>query len=146
MLAALVPASIAAAPAGRYVHDVKVFHDVNGAPSRPQPAEIAVVVGGEPIGKLIRGINQKGKQFAIIHVKGGRTVVARQTGPSARISFEMGPICRANPEERYYLRASAKIAGKFRRGWIRGGDCRFVTQVLDRNAKAITRTTFIFEN
>jgi hypothetical protein len=146
VLGALVPASSSAAPDSAYVHDVKVFHQVAGKASRPQPAEIAVLVGGEPIGKMIPGLKGGGKHFAIINVKGGRVALARHTGPNARVSLQMAGICRDNPDARYYLRATARIGGKLRRGYIRGGDCSFVKQVLDRGATAITRTTFIFEN
>ena len=145
MLGAFLPATSGAAPASRYVHDVKVFHQVAGQRSRPQPAEIALLVGGRPVGMMIRGLNGAGKQFVIKHVQGGRLASVRRTGARARISIDVAPVCRANPKARYYLRATAVIEGKFRRVYSRG-DCGFVGRVLDRGVRAIARTTFIFEN
>ena len=146
VLGALLPATSVAAPAAGYVHDVKVFHKVAGQRSRPQPAEIALIVGGTPIGKLIPGLNRAGKQFVIADVQGGEVAFVRHTGSRARISIEVASICRANPEARYYLRATARIGGKLRKGFSGRGDCSFVNRVLDRDAQAITHTTFIFEN
>ena len=146
LLAAVLPASSGAAHAPSYVHDVKAFHQVAGQRSRPQPATIAVLVGGRPVGKMISGLNQNGKQFVISAVPGARVALTRATGRRARISIDVTGICRANPSARYFLRATTRIAGKARTAYIRGGDCGFVLQVLDRRARAITHTTFIFEN
>jgi hypothetical protein len=146
VLGALLPATSSAAPTPRYVHDIKVFHQVAGQRSRPQPAEIALIVGGTPIGKLIPGLRRAGKQFAIVDVKGGSVALVRHTGSRARISVEVASICRANGGARYHIRATARIGGKLRRAYSGRGDCGFVNSVLDRNAQAITYTTFIFEN
>jgi hypothetical protein len=144
VLGAMASASTAAA-APDFTQDVKFFHQ-SGGPSRPQPAEIAIILGGEAIGKMVPGIRGAGKHFAIIHVKGGRVAVVRQTGPNARVSLDMTAICRANPTAHYHVRATARIAGKFRRAYSRGDDCSYVNHVVERNGRAITRTTFIFEN
>jgi hypothetical protein len=145
LLGALLPASSGAAPVSNYVHDVKVFHQVAGQRSRPQPAEIALVVGGKPVGKLVPGLKRGGRQFVIADVEGGRVVLVRHTGSRGRLWLDVTSTCRANPDSRYFVRATVVIRGKTRRGYTQG-DCGFVVQVLERNARAITRTTFIFEN
>ncbi len=138
----MLPALSGAALAPRYVHDVKVFH-VTANGSRPLPAEIAVVVGGRGEGKMVRGPNG-GKRFRIIGVVGGQVALTRHTGSRARISIEVGPTCRANSNERYFLRASVVIAGKLRRAYTQS-DCRWVVQVLEHGSRALTRTRFFFE-
>ena len=145
MLGALLPASSGAAPTSKFIHDVKVFHQVAGQRSQPQPAEIALIIGGKPIGKLVPGLNQKGKQLVIADVRGGRTVLVRRTGKGARVSVEVASACRAHPNEDYYLRAEAAIRGKLRKVFSRG-DCGWVNQVVGRKAQGVTHTTFIFEN
>ena len=145
LLGALLPASSGAAPVSNYVHDVKVFHQVVGQRSRPQPAEIALIVGGTPIGKLVPGLKRGSKQFVIADVEGGRVALVRHTGPQARVALDVTSTCLANPESRYFVRATVVIRGKTRRGYTKG-ECGFVVQVLDRNARAVTHTTFVFEN
>ena len=146
LLVAVVPATSGAARAPSYAHDVKVFHQVAGQRSKPQPATISVLVGGRPVGKMISGLNQSGKQFVITSVPGARVALARATGPRARVSIDVTNVCRASPSALYYLRATARIGGKSRTAYTRGGDCGFVMQVLERRARALTHTTFIFEN
>jgi hypothetical protein len=145
LVGALLPAPSGAAPASTYVHDVKVFHQKAGQRARPQPAQIALIVGGKPVGKLISGLKRNGKQFVIADVKGGRVAYVGRTGSRARISLDVSSTCRANPRASYYLRATARIGGALRRAFSRG-DCGFVVQVLERDARAITHTTFVFEN
>jgi hypothetical protein len=123
-----------------------VFHQSAGQRSTPQPATIAVLVGGRPVGKMISGLNQDGKQFVITAVPGARVALTRATGPRARVSIDVTNVCRASPNASYYLRATARIAGRARTAYVRGGDCSFVLQVVGRNARALTRTTFVFEN
>jgi hypothetical protein len=145
LLGALLPASSGAAPVSNYVHDVKVFHQVVGERARRQPAEIALVVGGKPIRKFVPGLKRGSKHFVIADVEGGRVVLVRHTGRRAQLWLDVTSTCRANPESRYFVRATVVIRGKTRRGYTKG-DCHFVVQVLERNARAITRTTFTFEN
>ncbi len=127
-----------------FAHDVKVFHQVSGKGSRPLPAQIALLVGGKPEGKLISGL-QGGKHFVIADVKGGEVALTRHTGPKARISLDVEPTCRANPQARYYLRATVVIRGTTRRAFAKG-DCRWVVQVLANDSNGLIHTTFIFEN
>jgi hypothetical protein len=138
------PAVASAAPT--YSQDVKGFHQVVGKRSRPQPAEIALLVGGRAIGTMVRGPGGAGKRFVIANVSGGRVVLVRQTGSRARVKLDIEPICRANPNAPYYLRATVRIQGKLRRAFGRGGDCDFVRRALARNTTMIVRTTFLFEN
>jgi hypothetical protein len=144
-LGALLPAASGAAPATTFNHDVKVFHQVVDKGSRPLPAQIALLVGGKAEGKLIAGLKGGGKQFVISDVTGAEVALSRHTGPRARISLDVAPTCRENPQARYYLRASVVIRSKIRRAFIQG-DCRWVVQVLANNTQAVVRTTFIFEN
>jgi hypothetical protein len=146
LLVAVLPATSGAARAPSYVHDVKVFHQSAGHASKPQPATIAVLVGGRPVGKMISGLNQNGTQFVITAVPGSRVALTRATGPRARVSVDVTDVCRSSPSATYYLRATARIAGKARTAYTRGGDCSFVLQVVGRKARALTHTTFIFEN
>jgi hypothetical protein len=145
VLGALLPASSSAGPKSKYVHDVRVYHQVVGQSRKPQPAEIALLVGGKPIGKLIAGLHQSGKQFAIVDVKGGRVAFAHSTGAGARLSLEVASTCRQNPESRYYVRATARIRGRVRRAYTKG-DCSWVVQVLEHHSHAVAHTTFVFEN
>ena len=140
----MLPATSGAAPTRSFAHDVKVFHEVSGTGSRPLPAQIALLVGGKAQGKLIAG-KGSGKRFVIADVKGAELVLNRHTGPQARVSLDLEPTCRANPEARYYIRASAVIRGKTRRAFVQG-DCRWVVQVLANNSDGLTHTTFIFES
>jgi hypothetical protein len=142
---AVVPATSGAALAPSYVHDVKVFHQVAGQRSQPQPAEIALLVGGQGIGKLVPGINRRGKQFVIADVRGARVVSVMRTGSNARISLSVTDMCRRNPQARYWIRAEATINGRLRKGFTRG-DCGWVVQVLNHDSQATTHTTFVFEN
>jgi hypothetical protein len=142
----LLPVSSTASPTPAFVHDVKVFHKVSGEPSRPQPAQIAVLIGGKAQGKLIPGIKGTGKHFIIADVKGAEVAMIRHTGPKARISLDVTSTCRAHPTARYYIRAYAVIRGKLRKAFMRGDDCGWVVQVLAHDARALTHTTFIFEN
>ena len=144
-LGALLPASSGAAPATTFLHDVKVFHQVAGQRSRPLPAQIALLVGGKAEGKMIAGLRGRGKQFVIADVKGAKVTLTRTTGSRARISLDIAPTCRANPQSAYYIRASVVLRGKVRKSFSKG-DCRWVVQVLANNTEALTHTTFIFEN
>jgi hypothetical protein len=129
----------------RYEHDVKVFHQNAGERARPQPAQIAVLVGGSGVGKMIPGLHGNGKQFVIASVTGARTALTRSTGGDGRVRVDVGPVCRANPAAVYWLRASAVVRGRMRHVYSRG-DCGWVGAVLRHRAQALHRTTFIFEN
>ncbi|MGZ8697832.1 MAG: hypothetical protein ACXWZ1_10825 [Gaiellaceae bacterium] len=144
-LGALLPAWSGAASNPTFIHDIKVFHQVASGRSTPWPAQVALLVGGKAEGKLVPGLKGQGKQFAIVDVAGAEVAWTRNTGSRARISLDVASPCRANPTERYYLRATAVIRGKSRRAFVRG-DCDWVVQVLAHDAQALVNTTFIFEN
>jgi hypothetical protein len=144
-LGALLPAWSGAASNPTFTHDIKVFHQVASGRSSPQPAQIALLIGGRADGKLVPGLRRQGKQFVIVDVKGAEVALTRHTGSRARISLDVAPACRANPTELYYLRATAVIRGKSRKAFVKG-DCRWVVQVLAQDAQALVHTTFIFEN
>jgi hypothetical protein len=125
------------------VHDVKVFH-VTASGSKPLPAQIAILVGGVGEGKLVPG-RRGGKRFSITGVRGAEVALTRHTGPRARISIEVGPICRANASKRYFVRASVVIDGDLRRAYIQS-TCRYVLRVLANGSRIVNHTTFFFED